>query len=452
MVKPISKTYPQTERFPLLLPLEDFKKASLQWASKFDPSACYDSNGYSSDRYGQYEAIIGAGAVSICKLDESKDAFEKLREWYDESPDWAFGYLAYDLKNDVEALSSNNPDHLGFPLLHFFKPVYVLEIFRDSVQIHSREAAPKDIYREIIEQKSPNAAASANTEFTNRISKEKYLETVERIREHIRAGDLYEMNFCQEFFAEKAKINPLRVYQKLNAVSKAPFGAWFNSGKQYLLCSSPERFMQKRGSTLISQPIKGTIGRSQDPEEDHFLQTKLYYSEKDRAENIMIVDLVRNDLARSCKPGTVEVEELFGIYGFEQVYQMISTIKGELREDVHFVDAIKRAFPMGSMTGAPKVICMEMIEAYEESRRGLYSGAVGYITPEGDFDFNVVIRSLQYNAATEYLSYQVGGAIVYDSDPLEEYEECQLKAKGILKALDQETGATLNPSFFKSSQ
>ena len=243
------------------------------------------------------------------------------------------------------------------------------------------------------------------------------------------------MNFCQEFYAENCGILPSEVFLRLNELSLAPYACFYKWNERYLLCASPERFMKKIGKTIISQPIKGTIKRGKTHKEDQKLKEQLLNSEKDRAENVMIVDSVRNDFARSCKAGTVKVEELFGIYSFQQVHQMISTIKGTLKPDCHFIDAIKNTFPMGSMTGAPKVITMETIEQYEHTKRGLYSGAVGYITPDGDFDFNVVIRSILYNNLTNYLSFQVGGAIVYDSDPESEYEECLLKAKAMRAVL-----------------
>jgi para-aminobenzoate synthetase component 1 len=158
-------------------------------------------------------------------------------------------------------------------------------------------------------------------------------------------------------------------------------------------------------------------------------------SEKEKAENLMIVDLVRNDLARSSKTGSVKVEELFGIYSFSQVHQMISTVSSQIKETTSAVEAIKNAFPMGSMTGAPKVMAMELIEKYENTKRGLYSGAIGYFAPNSDFDFNVVIRSIQYNESKQYLNFEVGSAITYDSDANLEYEECLLKAQAMMKAL-----------------
>ena len=243
------------------------------------------------------------------------------------------------------------------------------------------------------------------------------------------------MNFCQEFFIEEAEVNPYALFEKFNAIGKAPFAAFYKFKNKYLICESPERFVTKQGQKLISQPIKGTIKRGSTFEEDEQLKIELFNSPKDRSENVMIVDLVRNDFGKSCKTGSVQVEELFGIHSFEQVHQMISTVVGELDEEIHIIDAIKNAYPMGSMTGAPKIRAMQLIEQYEKTKRGLYSGTVGYITPEGDFDFNVVIRSMIYNADKKYLSYQTGGAIVFDSSPEGEYEECLLKAKGFLEVI-----------------
>jgi para-aminobenzoate synthetase component 1 len=247
---------------------------------------------------------------------------------------------------------------------------------------------------------------------------------------------LYEVNFCQEFFCEHLQIDPVSLFEKLKRLSPAPFACFLRHNEKFLLCSSPERFLKKEKNKLIAQPIKGTIRRSES-ERDHDSQLKeqLRNDPKERAENVMIVDLMRNDLAKSSVPGTVKVEELFGIYTYPQVHQMISTVTSELRSDVHFVDAIRNAFPMGSMTGAPKIKAMQLIDHYEKTKRGLFSGSIGYITPDGDFDFNVVIRSMLYNRGNKYLSFQTGGAITYDSAAEKEYEESLLKAKAMMQIL-----------------
>ena len=268
-----------------------------------------------------------------------------------------------------------------------------------------------------------------------RIDKSKYLEAVKALQANILRGDIYEANFCQEFFSSYAVVNPLAIYRKLATLSPTPFSGYFKHYDQYILSASPERFLRKKGTKLISQPIKGTARRSANPEEDAQNKITLQHDSKEQAENVMIVDLVRNDLTKSAVKGSVVVEELFGVYGFAQVYQMISTVSCELNPEVHFIDAIKNAFPMGSMTGAPKLSAMQLIEQMEVQRRGVYSGAMGYVEPSGDFDFNVIIRSFLYNASTEYLSFQVGGAITYAAEADAEYEECLLKASALLKTL-----------------
>jgi para-aminobenzoate synthetase component 1 len=248
------------------------------------------------------------------------------------------------------------------------------------------------------------------------------------------------MNFCQEFFSENAYVDPLSVYHNLTNISPTPFAGFFKLGGKYILSATPERFLSKRGNILTSQPIKGTAKRSLDVDEDLRIKADLKNSKKEQAENVMIVDLVRNDLTKSAVKGTVKVDELFGIYTFPQVHQMISSISCELSPDVHFIDAIKNTFPMGSMTGAPKLRAMQLIDEYERSKRGAYSGSFGYIDPSGDFDFNVVIRSILYNTDTAYLSFQVGGAITYESDAEKEYEECLVKASAIMKVLTEVLG------------
>ena len=271
-----------------------------------------------------------------------------------------------------------------------------------------------------------------------RLTKQQYVEKVKTLQEHIRRGDCYEINFCQEFYSEGASLEPFSVFEKLMLVSPNPFSAFYRIDDRFLLCASPERFLQKAGSRILSQPIKGTIGRSpRDPAEDRERKEALYASAKDRSENVMVVDLVRNDLTRICKEGTVGVDELFGIYSYPQVHQMISTVSGELRSEVTFSEIIKSTFPMGSMTGAPKHRVMQLIDQYEEQSRGIFSGSVGYISPDGDFDFNVVIRSIMYHESQAYLSYQVGSGITFYSDPVQEWEECLLKAEAIREVLDQ---------------
>ncbi|MES2419243.1 MAG: anthranilate synthase component I family protein [Bacteroidota bacterium] len=406
------------------------KQKALQWASRAQVCCCLDSNSY-NDPYSQYDCLIATGARYELKA-QGGNAFSKLRSFYETHKDWMFGLFSYELKNEVENLSTCRNDQLNFPDLYFFIPEYLIAIQGTKLKVLIGDnAIIETIYR--IEPEQPISKPGLKIE--NRFSKQAYIDTVMQLQAHISRGDIYEINFCQEFFANYAHINPLAVYRELNTLSPTPFAGFFKINEQYILSASPERFLCKRGNRLISQPIKGTAKRSEHKAEDERIKTALRSNQKEQAENVMIVDLVRNDLTKSAVKGSVKVDELFGIYSFPQVHQMISTVSCELNPAIHFVDAIKNTFPMGSMTGAPKIRAMQLIEQYELSKRGVYSGSIGYINPVGDFDFNVVIRSILYNANKQYLSFQVGGAITHAADAAAEYEECLLKASAILKVL-----------------
>lgn len=419
----------------ILADVRQFKQHALHWAAQH-PTCCYlDSNGNTVYGTPQYDLLIAVGAKEVLHC-QAGNAFQQLQAFYDTQPDWLFGFFAYDLKNEVEQLHSRHPDYIRFPDLLFFRPEAVIAVTGNELKVIGADT--ETLYQQIMGTPIPTAQPNQPVELKARFSKGEYIDTVQKIRQHIAEGDVYEMNLCQEFYADGVNIDPVQVFQALNERNKAPFSAFFKHQQRYLLCSSPERFLCKQGQQLTSQPIKGTIRRGSTQAEDQQLQQQLLHDPKERAENVMIVDLVRNDLSRVCIPGTVQVSELFGVKQFEQVHHLVSTIKGTLPPNVPFTKAIANAFPMGSMTGAPKVMAMELIEQYERTRRGLYSGALGYITPNGDFDLNVVIRSIQYNQAEQYLSYQVGGAITYDSIPEKEYEECLLKAeamRGVLGGL-----------------
>lgn len=373
-----------------------------------------------------------------------KNGFDSFEKFYKSKNDWLFGYFGYDLKNEVENLKSNNPDYLNFPDLYFFQPSFLVIAENGNVIFYypekKRNTDEIDEIIELLERDSDvigqNCKIKQKFDMNSRFSRDEYIETVQKLKEHIKRGDIYEINFCQEFYT-KATIDPQDTYLKLNALSPTPFSVFLKLNQNYLMSASPERFMNKKGPKIISQPMKGTIERGFTEEEDEALKKKLAADVKERAENVMIVDLVRNDLSRTAKKGSVVVEELCGIYTFPQVHQMISTVVAEIEEE-DTVKCIKNAFPMGSMTGAPKVKSMELIEKYERSKRGLYSGSVGFFTPSGDFDLNVVIRSMFYNEKNKYLSYSVGGAITYLSDPNKEYEECLLKAKAMKQVLEEQ--------------
>lgn len=343
------------------------------------------------------------------------------------------GFFSYDLKNEIENLSSSNADRLHFPDLYFFVPQNIIIIKGNEIEIIADN--PRQILESIKKQKIQIAGKAPVINIQSRISKKAYLNAVKKIKEHIKRGNIYVTNFCQEFFAGDVVIDPLAVFLKLNEISPNPFAAFFKWKDNYILCASPERFLARRGEKLISQPIKGTAKRGENAVEDEHIKQQLRNHTKELQENVMIVDLVRNDLTKSAKNGTVKTEELFGVYSFKQVHQMISTVVCDLEDGISAIQAIKNTFPMGSMTGAPKISAMRLMEQYEQSRRGVYSGAIGYFGPDNDFDFNVVIRTLLYNQKNKYVSFQAGSAITYHADAEKEYEECLLKAQAILEVL-----------------
>lgn len=417
--------------------LISFKQKALQWANQFEVCCCFDSNGY-TDPYSSYDFLLAAGKKT-CISAPAGNAFKSLQSFYDQHPGWIFGLLSYDLKNELEELTSTHQNTLEFPDLYFFVPEYLLAVKDGQAQVLSGPSDLLETINKTEQQLLPDKTTALKIQSV--MDKAAYIQKVEELRAHISRGDIYEVNFCQEFFAENALIHPYEVYLTLNTLSPTPFSGFFKIADKYILSASPERYLCKRGEKLFSQPIKGTAKRSADQAEDEQNRSNLKQNSKEQAENVMIVDLVRNDLTKCAVPGTVKVEELFGIYTFPQVHQMISTISCTIAPDLHPVNAIRNTFPMGSMTGAPKVRAMQLIEETENSRRGIYSGAFGYFDPNGDFDFNVVIRSILYNKSKSYLSFQVGGAITYASEAEAEYEECLLKASAIVKTLTRSSSS-----------
>jgi len=423
--------------------IESFKAKALAWANHFRVVCLLDSNNYPHKNYKSKEWMLAIDATEEISCKEN--GFDALKEFQAKANATIFGFLSYDLKNEIENLESGNDDGLKFPELFFFKPRYVFEISGDKLTVNRNYPETFELIERIRQQDTRHETQDLKHELQARTSKETYLENIEKIRAQIEAGDFYEMNYCNEFFAIDSEINPVETFLKLNEKGKAPFSCFFKIIDKFLLCASPERFLKKERTKLISQPIKGTIRKGNTSEENELLKTQLQNDLKERAENIMIVDLVRNDLARSSKAGSVNVEELCEVYEFNSVNQIISTVVSEIRtratvlnSGTGVIDSIKNAFPMGSMTGAPKIEVMKNIERYEDFKRGLYSGSVGYITGEGNFDFNVVIRSILYNATEKYISVRVGGAITYDSIAENEWNEILLKAKSMMEVLNAE--------------
>lgn len=415
---------------------ETFKQQLLFWSQSFREIVFMDSNDY-PQAYSSYDCILAVDAFTSIKTD-FHNAFEDLKQYQQTTRDWLFGYLSYDLKNNLEDLASNNFDGLDFPDLFFFQPKKLFLLKGTTLEIQYLNMCDEELeddFEHILELHSEFSISNEPITIQQRISKENYLNKVSNVLQHIQQGDIYEANFCMEFFAEKATINPFEKFTTLNQISKPPFAVFFKNNNHFLLSATPERYLRKEGEILLTQPIKGTAKRSLDAIEDQKSKAELALDPKERSENIMITDLVRNDLSRTAQKGSVEVKELCGIYSFMQVHQMISTVTSKLDPQYSAVDALRTTFPMGSMTGAPKVSAMKIIEVQEETKRGLYSGSVGYFTPIGDFDFNVVIRSILYNQEKKYVSFSVGSAITSQSIPEKEYEECLLKAKAMRQVL-----------------
>ena len=408
------------------------KEKVLNWVKPFNTFCFLDNHQYQLQPHSE-ECLLGVGiqeAISSELGHELRDldnAFQTGRWW--------MGHLAYDLPLAALPPGLGDRDNTtGFPAFYFFEPQWLLRLSATGLTVQGPQ--PRQVLEEILQTRVVVENNSSETQVKSRLNREEYLERIRQLQAHIRRGDCYEINFCQEFYAENVELDPVEAYRRLAEISPNPFGALYRSGQRWLLCASPERYLRKDGSRILSQPIKGTSGRDLlNPEADQQAREHLYQSPKDRAENVMVVDLVRNDLSRICTNGSVKVDELYGVYSFPQVHQMISTISGELIPHTSFSDILEASFPMGSMTGAPKYRVMELIHQYEPMARGIFSGALGYVDPDFNFDFNVVIRSMLYHEGKKYLSFPTGSGITVYSDPDKEWEECQLKASAIRRVL-----------------
>jgi para-aminobenzoate synthetase component 1 len=401
----------------------------LHWANRFS-ICCFMNSHLYEDKYHSFDCLLAVDAIQI--FSPEKNIFLQLDNFYNNCDDWIFGHLNYDLKNEIENLHAVKTNKIDFPDIFLFQPAVVIAINKNAIEISCFDDKAAGIFKSIKQVKLNNDAFSKlNKKINSAITKDEYINTIEELKKHLLRGDCYEINFCQEFFIGDANINPLEIYNCLHKISPSPFSCYYKLNDKYLLCASPERFLAKHGQTIFSQPIKGTAARNDNDVLDALQRDNLYNSAKEKSENVMIVDLVRNDLSKICKKGSVVANELFGIYSFPQVHQMISTVSGILKNDISFSDIIKATFPMGSMTGAPKHRVMQLIDQYEKTNRGLFSGSVGYITPEKNFDFNVIIRSIFYNQTNKYLNYFAGSAITIYADADSEYEECRLKAAAI---------------------
>lgn len=405
-----------------------FKQQALIWADEFESFVFLSNNeiAYPDESFINVLAVKSKGSIEFLNILSLSKSVNELNHWH-------FGFFSYDFKNYLEELESKNTNPFNFPDLHFFIPETLIFFLENEVEIISK-IDPNEVYNIIINISSSAHTPSENIELNPTIKHQDYIQNVKAIKNHILAGDIYEMNYCLNFKG-KGQINPRETFFKLNQISPMPFSTLMKFEQKYLICASPERFLKKTGDTLISQPIKGTIKRSKDADEDKALAKQLQNSTKERSENIMIVDLVRNDLSKTALAGSVKVKELCKVYSFNTVHQMISTVTASIDLNFSGLDSICSSFPMGSMTGAPKISAMKLIDQFEDFKRGIYSGSIGYFTPNGDFDFNVIIRSIIYDDVTKEISCPVGSAITYYCDPEKEYEECLLKVETMRKAL-----------------
>ncbi len=419
-----------------------FKVQILHWMNQFEVCTFLDTHAYTSP-YAAIDCIAAVHPISYISLEKVDPA--ALNAYIQENKgSWIFAHFNYEYHNITK--SNNKTNLTGFPLAYLYTPAVTIELKEKRVTIESVHDNPQVIFDQIYALdflSLGHPLPSTSTTINPLVHKADYIENIHKILALIRRGDFYEINYCQAFEAALTNAHPVNVYTNLTEVSPTPFACFYKNATDYLLCASPERYLQKKGSRLISQPIKGTIKRNiQNEIEDKLQLETLQNSSKDKSENVMVVDLVRNDLSRICEQGSVAVSELFGIYTYPQVHQMISTITGSVNDKVSFSEILDATFPMGSMTGAPKKSVMETIDLLEPTKRGLYSGTIGYINPTGDFDFNVVIRSIFYNSQSGKANYQVGGGITIYSDPEKEYEECLLKAAAIKKVLSNNDSTT----------
>lgn len=411
------------------------KDALMRTASGESHFVWLDSNAH-PDLEGGYDWIGGGGCIRECTPE--KNVFGNLRESFGTKGFWRFGRLAYDVKNDLENLHSSLPDRMKWPITRFFEPDWVIFRRGDSIflDLHPQSQWTMEswVSRFLMANEVP-LLKHEPVHLISGTSREEYVEAASQLMKHIQRGDIYEVNYCIEYFAESAQIDPVQTHLDLMKKGAPPMSALWHTHDEWILSMSPERYLRKRGSEIVSQPIKGTARKSADPKEDAQIAKALSSDPKERAENVMIVDLVRNDLSRVARRGTVNVKELFGIHSFRTVHQMISTVSAQLKEDADVWDALSVSYPMGSMTGAPKIRAMELIEDIENHCRGMYSGSIGYIDPNGDADFNVIIRSVLWDPSKSTLSVSVGSALTSAAKPEQEWAECGLKLQAIQEVL-----------------
>lgn len=413
------------------------KSKLIQWADQFEEVVWLDSNDYPNS-HNNYQAILAVEAERFFRTDSIK-ALDELKEYRKTNKDWLFGYLSYDAANLGVTQTNQKSDLLQFSKLNFFHPRKIFILKKNRIEIHYSSEKQDEIEKdwnsinEIIPKKTSHK--KLNLDVKARLSKQDYLDKVKTIKSYIDQGKITEINFCQEFYTQANLEHPLAVYQHLNKISKTPFAAYLRLNDKYVMCASPERYLGHTGGEIKAQPIKGTAKRKKKELEDQQFRIALENNEKEVLENTIATEMIVNELYAIAEEGSVQVTELSKAYTFEQVHQLISTIVCQLHPKLEAIDAIIATYPMGSMTGIPKESSLSIIDEIENFNRSLYSGSIGYFAPNDDFDFNVVIRSILYNATTNYVSFAAGGAITALSDPEKEYEECMVKVKAMAEVL-----------------
>jgi para-aminobenzoate synthetase component 1 len=434
---------------------------------KDEPYSFFLDSGRDADNLGHYSFIGGDPFLVFSSKDEDitvktrseeqhfrGDAFDELqkllqnykRDYPSKFPflGGAVGYLGYDLCHRIEALPRTAVDDVQIPDCHlgFYDGIIIIDHQSDKTYVAALgiEEAPEAIVGRIRKKLEQNQKVSLRSDFeidedkqfVGNFTKQEYMQALDAVHEYIRAGDIYQTNLTQRFECE-LRITPLELYSELRRINPAPFASYLDFGEGQIVCSSPERFIQIKGRQIETRPIKGTMPRGKTPEEDAQNRATLVNSAKDKAELLMIVDLERNDLGRVSKTGTVKVPELYKLETYETVFHLVSTVTSELKDDVDAIDVIRASFPGGSITGAPKIRAMEVIDELEPTQRNIYTGSIGYIGFNGDLDLNIVIRTILCKNEKAY--FQVGGGIVWDSQNQAEYEETFDKGRALMEAL-----------------
>ncbi len=423
-------------RFPGV-DLQLFEEKMLQWSTNFSHAAFLNSNNWNQN--SSFKNLFGAGSLAAFELHEVQQ-IDDCKHFINQNCDWRFIAISYDYKNFLVRDYATTVSEIQFPKICVFIPEFVFYVDKDVVlETYLTEIEAAKLIEDILNyEEEISLSDEVVTDIHASLNKSAYVNQVNTLLDHIQKGDFYEINFCFPFSTKVNSLAIKSIYRQLNAKSEAPFSGIFKWNELAVISSSPERFLKKSENRLISEPIKGTARRDPNPLLDNQIKQELQNNEKERAENVMIVDLVRNDLSKVAEKASVAVDSLCEIHSFKQVHQMISTVSCSVRKEVDFFEILDATFPMGSMTGAPKVEAMKWIDHYEPAARGMYSGSFGYIAPNNDFDLNVIIRSLLCDTKTGKVTFSVGSAITANASAEAEFEECMLKAKAMIEVLNSQ--------------